>query len=176
MLNFILSLVLVALNIWILVYLFRLESIGCQCAMDFRRTYAIAYLIASLVYSAVVGVLMYIFRQSSLPDDSNIPAITLGVLSLVMFVAGIVYVVFGVQYISRLREEKCECSEDVAREVWQVVLYIHIAFLALMALMIIISYSAWGYRQTRDAMLTGRPPAQVATSSPSAKSGSRSRR
>ena len=174
MLNFILSLLLVAINIWVIVYLYRLESIGCKCAMDFRRTYVIAYLIVSLVYSAAVGVLMYLFRKSSLPVDSKVPAITLGVLSLVMLLAGILYIVFGLQYIERLKEEKCECSEDLARDVWQVVLYIHIAFLVLMVLLILTSYSAWGYKVTKDAILTGRPPSEVIEGSTrKASSGSR---
>lgn len=177
MLNAVLSLILVAINIWVLVYLFRLESIGCKCAMDWRRTYVIAYLIVSIVYSAFVWFLTYRFSKSALIGaDSRIPAITLGVLSLVMLIAGILYIVFGMQYISRLREEKCECSDDVAREVWEVVLYIHIAFLVLGALMILLSYSAWGFDATRDALLENRPlPGTVGSSSGSGRKSSSAR-
>jgi len=157
MLNAVLSLILVALNIYILVYLFRLESIGCKCAMDWRRAYVIAYIIVSFIYSAAVWFITFKFKDSALLRDSRIPAVTLGALSLVVLVAGILYIVFGMQYIARLREQKCECSDDVAREVWEVVLYIHIAFLVLGALMILLAYSAWGFRATRDALLEDRP-------------------
>jgi len=161
MIDFLLSLVLVALNIYILVYLFRLESIGCECAMDFRRTYAIAYLIVSIVYSLVVAVLMHVFNrpETIVPAGSKVPGVTLGVISLVMLIAGVLYVIFGVQYITRLRDEKCECSQDLARDVWQVVLYIKIAFYILTALLIVITLSAFGFKGTRAALTDASVPA-----------------
>lgn len=177
MLDFLLSLALIALNIYILVYLFRLESIGCDCAMDFRRAYAIAYLIVSMVYSVTVAIVMHVFSNTSVGArlDGRVPGIVLGVMSLVMLIAGILYVVFGVQYINRLRDEKCACSQALARDVWQVVLYIKIAFYILIALLVIITLSAFGYRSARDAIMTDTPMftdiSSRGASSPSRKPG-----
>lgn len=143
MLDVLLSIILIAINIYILVYLVRLERMGCQCAMDFRRVYVIAYLIASIVYAALVTGAFVASTRWSLPEWVTISG---NVLSLVMLIAGILYIVFGIQYINRLREEKCACSNAVARDVWEVVLYIHVAYLILAALLILLVYAAFAMR------------------------------
>lgn len=130
----IIGLVVIALQIYILWYTFRLERIGCKCARDFRLTYAQVYIILSMAVSVALGI-MY-----ALTDENNMVAMAIAAATLqgIMFVAGVVYIVFVWQYISKLRRIKCACSEDLARDVWEVVNYIQIAVLVLAVLLIII--------------------------------------
>lgn len=166
---FLLSLLLLALNIYILVYLFRLEGTGCECAMGFRRTYAIAYIIASFVYSVLMaGVDMYLTAAGKTPEDNPALVIGVGTVSFAMLAAGIAYVILSVQYINRLRDEKCACSDALARDVWEVVLYIKIALYAVVALQFVIalvaltaSPAAGSFLRSSDTATTSAPSSSV---------------
>lgn len=128
------SLAILVVNIFVIVYLKQLETIGCKCALDFRRTYIYTYLILSILNIFIVGILRYLATSLK----SRMIAIALFVWSFIMFFAGILYIIFSVQYIHRLRKEKCECSESVTRNVWEVVMYISISLIILSFL--ILSY------------------------------------
>lgn len=136
--SLILGLVYIALQIYILYYTFKLERIGCECARDFRLTYAQVYIILTFAVYVVLAIL------EALTDQENAMAMATakGIIFTVMFVAGIVYVVFVWQYIERLKRIKCACSTSLARDVWEVVNYIQIAllFLSLMFAVIQILY------------------------------------
>jgi len=140
----ILSLAFIGLQIYILYYTFKLERIGCECARDFRLTYAQVYIILSFVVYVALGVI------EALTDRENVRmmAIVKSVIQGVMFLAGIVYVVFVWQYISRLRRIKCACSTSLARDIWEVVNYIQAAilFLTLIFVIITILYTASVYQ------------------------------
>lgn len=140
----IISLAFIALQIYILYYTFKLERIGCECARDFRRTYAQAYIIASLAVYATLGVLEALTNAENL----HAMAIAKAVLNGVMFLSGIVYVVFVWQYISRLRRIKCACSTSLARDVWEVVNYIQAAIIIITVIILVIAmaYSASIYQ------------------------------
>lgn len=144
------SLVIMIVNIFVLVYLRRLESIGCECAMDFRRTYIQVYLIISLINAGVIGLFtLATGTQIMQAAESTHTALVIGlsVWSVIMFIAGVVYIVFAMQYIHRLRNEKCDCSRSVTRDVWEVVLYIKIALMALSLLLLLLAFSMWGIQK-----------------------------
>lgn len=121
------SIAILILNVFIIAYLNNLETIGCKCAIDFRRTYIFTYMIISLL-----NVILYpIIRYLVVSMDSKIISIILYVWSIIMTLAGLLNIVFAVQYIHRLREEKCACSKSVVRDVWEVTIYITIALIIL---------------------------------------------
>lgn len=140
----IVSLVFIALQIYILYYTFKLERIGCECARDFRRTYAQVYIILSFAVYVALGIM------EALTDENNMKMMSMAkaIMNGVMFIAGIVYVVFVWQYISKLRRIKCACSTSLARDIWEVVNYIQAAVLILSVLILIIAmlYSASIYQ------------------------------
>lgn len=121
------SIAILILNVFVVVYLNNLETIGCKCAMDFRRTYIMTYTIISLL-----NIVLYpIFRYLVVTMDSKVISIVLYAWSIIMTLAGLLNIVFAVQYIHRLREEKCACSKSVVRDVWEVTIYITIALIIL---------------------------------------------
>lgn len=147
----ILSVAYIALQIYILYYTFKLERIGCECARDFRRTYAQVFIIASLAVYATLGVLEALTNA----ENMHAMAITKAVLNGIMFLAGIVYVVFVWQYISRLRRIKCACSTSLARDIWEVVNYIQAAIIIITVIILVIAmaYSASIYQSLTSPIL-----------------------
>ena len=100
-----LNLAYAGLLAWVWVYLVRLERTGCQCAMDYRRTYVVAYLAVR-----VAALLL-----------ANLAGWTVPALAVAMAPADVVFVVFALQYVHALRAQKCECSQDAARDVLRIV-------------------------------------------------------
>jgi hypothetical protein len=111
----------VALQLGILNYLIRLERIGCACAMDWRRTYMIAYMIMTI--------LIGIFTMAS----GMKPPVA---LAMALPILGLFYIVFVLQYVSRLKKEKCECSESVFRDVMEILAYLYVLLMLLSIVLI----------------------------------------
>jgi hypothetical protein len=87
-------------------YLIKLESIGCKCAMDWRRQYIIFYFVISILYMLSA----FFIKRESIP-----------ILQTLMVVLGLANVVFTLQYVNKLKKEKCECSESIYRDVLGIV-------------------------------------------------------
>lgn len=111
-------------------YVIRLERIGCDCAVDFRRTYIQWFTLALIA----IGITNIALRLTG--GDLGLAILSM-VLSPIMFVATVIYVVFVIQYINRLRREKCLCSEGMARSILYLVTIINVTLACLLALMIL---------------------------------------
>lgn len=119
---FVFGIIFVILQLLILNYLFKLEKTGCECAMDWRRNFVLFFMVLSLLYSV----------SALFIDRSAIP-----ILQTVMVVLGLVNVVVVLQYVHKLKEEKCACSESVYREVMMyVAIFNAIVYSALLSLLI----------------------------------------
>lgn len=138
-LSAIFGIAIIVLNIFVLIYLDNLEKIGCECAKDWRKTYIYIYLIVSLTYGFLLGVL-YGFSKTSKSSKAvsimeNIIMITTGVMTI----AGLLYIIFSLQYIHHLKDIKCKCAQHLTRDIWEIVLYIYIALIVLGVVLIIIA-------------------------------------
>lgn len=136
-LSALLGLALLIINIFVLIYLDNLEKIGCECAKDWRKTYAYVYLIVSLVYAFVIGIVFAVTKSSMSAASISMVENIIMILTGIMTLAGILYIIFSLQYIYRLREIKCKCSKHLTRDVWEVVLYIHVA-LAILGIVLLV--------------------------------------
>jgi hypothetical protein len=92
----------IGLYIAFLVYLGKLEQIGCACALNWRRQFIIAFIVVALVWT-LVTIVMTPFKNVYL-------AVLLAAFSLA-------FVVIAIQYVNKLKKDKCECSEHLTREV-----------------------------------------------------------
>ena len=117
-LQFIWLLLIITVQIMFFKYLVDLEKTGCKCAMDWRRTYMIAF----FAWSFVNVILLY----------SN-ASIRLKMMSLTITSAmGVLNVVFMLQYIHRLKATKCSCSRSIYREIMYIYsILVVLAFTAL---------------------------------------------
>ncbi len=119
---------------YILNFLFKLESTGCECAMDWRRNYIMFYMAYMLLFT-VTSLLMLFAKKPPSRMLRKLHAI----LSPVSILLGILFIVFTFQYVHRLHKEKCGCSEDMGRTVLTLVAAIDAAVFAVMGLVILIS-------------------------------------
>ena len=97
--------VLYVLNVY---YLYSLEQKGCECAMDFRRVYIMAYTAIFLVYSITLN---WVAPKILMNNIQYILPVIL--------VAGIVNVVYTLQYVAKLKATNCKCSESVYRDIME---------------------------------------------------------
>lgn len=128
--TFVLTLLMVGVQVLILHYLLRLERIGCQCALDWRRDYILFYL-GLLVVLSLVNLFFSPYVAS--------------MFQFSMFVLGLFNVAFTLQYVHRLKEEKCACSLSVYREVMYVLAVVNaflygLVFLFLLLMLFSISH------------------------------------
>ena len=111
------ALALIALDVYILLYIIKLETIGCDCAMDWRRMYIMFF-----IAFHVLLMMSMIFLGTSYSSPF---------LGIVSFVASVLFIVFSLQYVHRLKKEKCECSLSRARDVLEIVAIIDAVLLGI---------------------------------------------
>jgi hypothetical protein len=115
-------------------YLVKLERMGCKCAMDWRKNFIVFFLVLSIVYTLST----FFIDRDSLP-----------LLQSIMVITGIVNVILALQYINRLKKEKCECSESMYRDILYLVsIFNAILYSLLIVLLIYFFFSMATYSQS----------------------------
>lgn len=115
------------LAIWgyILFYIYKLEQIGCECSKDWRRDFIKFFIIFMIV--------IFVLRMFDLWSPAGVPP----VLMTLQFVAVLFFVAVVFQYVHELKVKKCQCSEDLARDVLEVVNYVQMFLLGLALLLMV---------------------------------------
>lgn len=120
----IIAMIFLVFNVLIVTYLIQLERIGCECAINWRRTYILFYLFLNIIY-LIVSIFV---NQQVLPF-----------ISAFMLILGILNVVFTLQYVAKLKEEKCDCSESVYRTIMKVIAIINAVVYCFVFVMLILT-------------------------------------
>ena len=126
---------------YILTYLVKLERIGCECAQDWRRKYIIFYSIL-IIALALYDLSVIVLHKDPL---SHISAISL-FRAPVILALGIVFVIAAIQYVNRLKREKCACSDTYARLILLIVAIIDAAVFSIVGLLMLASIIAFLFR------------------------------
>lgn len=101
--QYISSAFVIALYIAFLVYLFKLEKIGCNCALNWRRNYMIVFMIFALSTNFLSLI---------------VPSIKFNVvLASISAILSLMFLIVSIQYVQKLKDDKCECSKDLTREI-----------------------------------------------------------
>jgi hypothetical protein len=125
---FVILLIPVVLQLLIINYLFKLEKNGCTCAMDYKRTYILSYLVINMI----VVILSMFF------DVLSIKSNFIGLLLLNLYsIAGIINIIFVIKYVNMLKDKKCGCSESVYRDILYVSSIIDALLLGMAILMFV---------------------------------------
>lgn len=95
----------------ILNYLFKLEKIGCKCALDWRRNYVMGFMVIIILYSLA----LFVF------DYAPNPLIQTCILFIIILNA-----VFSLQYVYKLKKEKCDCSDNIYRYMLFIISIFHV--------------------------------------------------
>lgn len=118
------GIVSILLFAYIVTFLIKLERTGCKCAMDWRRTYILWYCVYTVALATMV-----IFN----PHNTSISL----ALAPITFILGILFIVFTFQYVHKLKNEKCACSDDLARTIMYLIAIIDASVFAVIGLQII---------------------------------------
>ena len=130
------TLIALAISIMVLTWIHKLEEISCKCSEDFKRDYIKYFLyinICLLALGPIVLTVLMMYIKSFTPDS-----LIFKIGTNLFYIAGLLNCIFAIMYIYRLKETDCKCSEDVRREIYYVLNWIYIAFVALMVLLIIL--------------------------------------
>lgn len=107
---FAITLLPIVSNIILILWINKMEENNCICSEDWKRPLIKYWAIFSLFYYAVIFSLKILgFWEGK---ESNVSSLFLAILYLFSFLntLAILY------YISNLKDIKCECSEDMKRE------------------------------------------------------------
>jgi hypothetical protein len=124
------SLVVLAYNLFVLHTVQRLESTGCKCALDWRRTFIARY--TTFVIAWVAGILILGIIQPSVLGSK-----VMSFMGMIVNIVGLVNLILSVQYILQLRRDNCKCSASLSRTMWEITLWA-LVFSYAIAFMIII--------------------------------------
>ena len=101
-------------------YVRKLEDDKCECSVAWQRSYIKWYLGLLIVYDTFLVVLALLGLH-----DPFMTGVVGALLSLAIAVGGIIFVVAGLQYINKLRDDRCKCSSGLGKDVlfyWALVL------------------------------------------------------
>lgn len=109
-------------------YIDKLEKMGCPCSESKYRKFIKNF---SLFAAAYLFILMFV-SPTDLPSMLGPQgAIIFKAINFVIFVAFFVYFVLALMYTRNLITEKCQCSEDIRREVMYVYSIVEVIILSL---------------------------------------------
>ncbi len=95
------------LPILIIYYLKRLDTIKCNCALNFKRNYILGFTSLSILLSMS----NFLFKNYKIFFNLML------IIYIPWVIASITNVIFTIQYVTELKKNKCECSESVYREI-----------------------------------------------------------
>ena len=111
----------------IIYYLKQLETIGCKCALNFKHDY-IFYFTCINLFFATMNILIgftTIYRMFML------------IAFIPLLIAGIVNVVFTIQYVNEVKEKNCDCSKSFYRDMMYILAIINASVWILLFLILI---------------------------------------
>jgi len=127
-LNVVINVALIVLFGVTYMYIARLETIGCPCAEHPYRSYVRNFALFAIVY-----LLLTMFNPLFVRKNPILAGL-FGLMHLVYTVGAVVFFIFAIKMVQALVKAKCECSQDVRREVLYYWSIIHVALIALIVL------------------------------------------
>lgn len=139
--QYIYSAFVIALYIAFLVYLFKLERIGCKCALNWRRNYMIVF----MIFSLTTNFLSMIY-----------PSIRLNIsFAFISAVLSLMFLIISIQYVQKLKTDKCNCSKHLTREImYNYSLIMLVLFLISLTFMVYILYRLYSSGDKFEVMIT----------------------
>lgn len=128
------NILMIVVYLIILDYIRKLEATGCDCSKDWRRSFIYWYVAIGTIYVLLQTLVIAIGSQWL-----TILISLYGMMPLLWFVATVVFVISTLQYVNRLKKEKCMCSEAAGRTVLHIVGWVHLILWAFILFGVIFS-------------------------------------
>jgi hypothetical protein len=110
------------INIFAIMWIFKLENIDCKCSNNWMRLYIKYYLlliIPIICITLLINVYLY-FNNLVYSDITNSLFSLYRLFAGFVTIIGLINIVISIIFINRLKEINCECSEDIKREVYYI--------------------------------------------------------
>lgn len=122
----------ITLSSLIIYYLNNLKTIGCECALNFKRDYIMYYSIVNIAFN----VLSFAVGVPNILNYYNRYPILYSILP-VLFAAAVVNMVFIFQYVEEMKKINCECSESVYRDMMFVLAILQAISIGIILLLLV---------------------------------------
>jgi hypothetical protein len=125
LLPIIIQLAILFLFIYFFVYIYKLEKVDCGCSEDWRRNF-LKYYFAVIIGLVVISMFITPFVGKIIPENYYF------IIKIIITIINITYIFITFQYIRKLKEEKCKCSEGQARTALEFFNYMQIILVVIL--------------------------------------------
>ena len=123
--------VITAIYIWILHYLIQLEKSKCECALGLKHRIIKTYLTIMIPLS-VFMIALQIMHTSSVPNAIKQHPKKTVMIYVILLMIKIAFIGTVFMYIRELKETKCDCSVNHARNALEILNYLSIVITTLL--------------------------------------------
>lgn len=110
------------INIFAIMWIYKLENIDCKCSNNWMRLYIKYYLLLIIpVISTTLLINVYLYFNNLVYSDITNSLFTFyRLFAGFVTIIGLINIIISIIFINRLKEINCECSEDIKREVYYI--------------------------------------------------------
>jgi len=129
------------INVYAVIWIYKLETIDCKCSNTWMRMY-IKFFLHVIIPVMVIQILINIYLYSNNMSQNDITNEMFGLYKMIVGlvnILGFINVVISIIFINRLKELNCECSEDVLREVYFIYNIVLASIISLVILLTLMS-------------------------------------
>jgi len=107
----------------IIYYLNHLTTIDCKCSLTFQRNYIFYYTIIVFIIN-----LFTICFQDKLKEL----ALMILPISILLVIAGIINIIYTIEYVQDMKKQNCKCSESMIRDLMFIIVILQICVWAIL--------------------------------------------
>ena len=129
------------INVYAVIWIYKLETIDCKCSNSWMRMY-IKFFLHVIIPVMVIQILTNIYLYSNNMSQNDITNEMFNLYKMIVGlvnILGFINVVISIIFINRLKEMNCECSEDVQREVYFIYNIVLASIIGLVILLTLMS-------------------------------------
>ena len=107
---FVISFVIIVTTLYVLTYnwIIHMEKTGCECANDWRKDFIKIYIYFIIPYNIISVIYLILIGENIVFAFS---------IKLLLLLLDVFFIVNTIIYITKLKNDKCECSSNIIREV-----------------------------------------------------------
>ena len=135
------GLIALVINVYAIIWIYKLESIDCKCSNSWMRLYIKYYLhvlIPVMSISLLINIYLYFNNMTYRDITSSLFSFYRVFVGFVNFL-GFLNIIISIIFINKLKEINCECSEDVKREVYFIYNIVLASIISITILLLLMS-------------------------------------
>jgi len=129
------------INIFAIMWIYKLENIDCKCSNNWMRLYIKYYLLLVIpVICITLLINVYLYFNNLVYSDITYSLFSLyRLFAAFVTIMGLINIIISIIFINRLKEINCECSEDIKREVYYIYNIVLASLICITILLVLMS-------------------------------------